>query len=315
MPVPDPGTGGDRWSVDLVFVDQSAIPTFVECKRMGDTRSRREVVAQMLEYAANGHHYWTAGQLLGYAKETATAAGDDLEKAVQALGPDNDLSAEELFEAVEANLREGQLRLVFFLEESPYEPRSIVEFLNSQMERSEVLIVEAKQFEMDGLRVVVPTLFGYTEQARLVKRPVTVSTGRGRRKWNEESFFEAARNALAEEEMTATERMFALSKLPGTKISWGTGRDTGSFGIVLPATCQRSLFTVWTDGTLTFQFAWLTGSPQVEECREKLRTLVEGTGIEIPEKKFPNISVSEWVPRADGLVVGLEDLIREFAEV
>ena len=33
MPVPDPGTGGNRWSVDFLLMDQDAIPTFVDCKR------------------------------------------------------------------------------------------------------------------------------------------------------------------------------------------------------------------------------------------------------------------------------------------
>lgn len=50
--MPDPGTGQDRWSVDFVFADQDAVPTFVECKRFADTRSRLEVVGQMFEYAA-----------------------------------------------------------------------------------------------------------------------------------------------------------------------------------------------------------------------------------------------------------------------
>lgn len=54
MPVPDPNTGGDRWNIDFLFVDQTGMPTFVECKRFQDTRSRREAVGQMMEYAANG---------------------------------------------------------------------------------------------------------------------------------------------------------------------------------------------------------------------------------------------------------------------
>ena len=44
---------GGRWSVDHVFVDQDAVPTLVEVKRSSDTRIRREVVGQMLDYAAN----------------------------------------------------------------------------------------------------------------------------------------------------------------------------------------------------------------------------------------------------------------------
>ena len=59
MPVPDPRTGTSRWSIDFVFADQSAVPTFIECKRFEDSRARREVIGQMFEYAANGHYYWT----------------------------------------------------------------------------------------------------------------------------------------------------------------------------------------------------------------------------------------------------------------
>ena len=39
------------------------MPTFIEVKRASDTRARREVVAQMLDYAANGSMFWTAEQL------------------------------------------------------------------------------------------------------------------------------------------------------------------------------------------------------------------------------------------------------------
>ena len=57
-------TGGlDRWSVDHLFIDQDAVPTIVEVKRASDTRIRREVVGQMLDYAANGVVNWPAESL------------------------------------------------------------------------------------------------------------------------------------------------------------------------------------------------------------------------------------------------------------
>src|SRR3954453_11799020 len=63
MGVADREEGRDRWSLDHLFVDQDAIPTFVEVKRSSDTRLRREVVGQMLDYAANASAYWDAGRL------------------------------------------------------------------------------------------------------------------------------------------------------------------------------------------------------------------------------------------------------------
>ena len=64
MPVPDPNTGGSRWNIDFFFVDQDAMPTFIECKRFNDTRARREITGQMLEYAANAHYYWEKDELM-----------------------------------------------------------------------------------------------------------------------------------------------------------------------------------------------------------------------------------------------------------
>jgi hypothetical protein len=58
MPVPDGEDGGGRWSLDHLFFDQEAIPTLIEVKRSCDTRIRREVVGQMLDYAANAVVYW-----------------------------------------------------------------------------------------------------------------------------------------------------------------------------------------------------------------------------------------------------------------
>ncbi len=63
MEVPGEEREGGRFSLDHLFLDQDGIPTFVECKRASDTRTRREVVAQMLDYAANGIEYWSIDQL------------------------------------------------------------------------------------------------------------------------------------------------------------------------------------------------------------------------------------------------------------
>src|SRR5215467_1408492 len=56
--LPTEEDGGGRWAVDHLFLDQDAIPTLVEVKRSSDTRIRREVVGQILDYAANAVLYW-----------------------------------------------------------------------------------------------------------------------------------------------------------------------------------------------------------------------------------------------------------------
>src|SRR5436309_131671 len=50
--VADQIDGADRFSLDHLFLDRAGVPTLLEVKRSSDTRARREVVAQMLDYAA-----------------------------------------------------------------------------------------------------------------------------------------------------------------------------------------------------------------------------------------------------------------------
>src|SRR4029079_1699740 len=76
---------GDRWSVDHVFVDQDSVPTFVEVKRATDTRIRREVVGQMLDYAANAVEYFAEGRLRASLEATCRTSGHDPARVIEDL--------------------------------------------------------------------------------------------------------------------------------------------------------------------------------------------------------------------------------------
>src|SRR3954469_14405538 len=62
------------------------------------------------------------------------------------------------WETVAANLKERRLRLVFVADHIPPELRSIVEFLNEQLQLTEVIAVEIKQYiDPDGTGInIVP---------------------------------------------------------------------------------------------------------------------------------------------------------------
>jgi hypothetical protein len=164
---------GDRWSLDHLFVDQDAIPTLVEVKRSSDTRIRREVVGQMMDYAANGVLYWPLDRL----RETFSATQRDLlgldpDEAVRDLTGDPDDDVETFFDRVFENLRAGHVRLVFVADMVPDELRRIVEFLNVQMSPAEVFAVEVKQYTAPGFtgRTIVPTVIGRTAASSLKQR-------------------------------------------------------------------------------------------------------------------------------------------------
>lgn len=166
--VPATEGGGDQWSLDHLFVDQDAIPTIVEVKRSSDTRIRREVVGQMLDYAANGVRYWPLEQLRSRFEHTAQAREREPELMLaEFLGEDADVDA--FWQQIEANLRGGRVRMLFIADRIPPELQRIVEFLNEQMSPAEVLAVEVQQYRGEGVRTLVPRLMGATATAQRSK--------------------------------------------------------------------------------------------------------------------------------------------------
>jgi hypothetical protein len=120
--------GSDRWSVDHLFLDQDAVPTLVEVKRSTDTRIRREVVGQMLEYAANAVVYWPVESIRAWFEATCERRDEDPDQILAALIGAAD--AEEFWQRVRTNLQAGRVRMVFVADEIPSELQRIVELLN-----------------------------------------------------------------------------------------------------------------------------------------------------------------------------------------
>lgn len=167
MAVPDEEAGSGRWGLDHLFVDAEAVPTFVEVKRQTDRRLRRQVVGQILDYAAHGSSYWTATDLqAAFAAGLNGPQGAD-EKLADQLGADVDPA--KFWTQVQDNLRAGRVRLIIVAGAIPHELRRVVEFLNGQMTQAELLAIEVKQFTADGRCILVPTVYGQTAAAEDTK--------------------------------------------------------------------------------------------------------------------------------------------------
>ena len=176
--ISDSEHGGGRWSLDHLFVTRSAVPVLVELKRAVDTRLRREVVGQMLDYAANATAYWQAGKIAQSFADTASDANMNPELALADFIGDQDPSV--FWEQVDANFKAGRIKLVFVADEIPRELARIVEFLNEQM-RADVRAVELRWFTSDAGHVSLsPRIIGETERAAAAKSaakdlsPVTI---------------------------------------------------------------------------------------------------------------------------------------------
>jgi len=165
--VPGEEDGANRWSLDHLFIDQDAVPTLVEVKRSTDTRIRREVVGQLLDYAANAVVFWSVEEIRSrfqsQCEQDGVSADDRL---AELLG--STAVADSYWERVKTNLQAGRIRMVFVADIIPAELRRVVEFLNRQMDPAEVLAVEIKQFvdPSQRLKTLVPTVIGQTAAAK-----------------------------------------------------------------------------------------------------------------------------------------------------
>jgi hypothetical protein len=93
MTVPGEQCGAGRWSLDHRFLDQDAIPTLVEVKRSSDSRIRREVIGQMLDYAANAVAYWPVEEIKAKFESRCKNDGDDPDaELVELLGESRDVA-------------------------------------------------------------------------------------------------------------------------------------------------------------------------------------------------------------------------------
>lgn len=315
MPVPNPRTAQDHWSIDFLFVDQDAVPTFVECKRFLDTRSRREVVAQMIEYAANGAHYWDAGKLRTHAEATAAARGTDLAQELARIGADEDEDPETFFKRVEGRLLDGRLRLVFFLEEAPMELRSVVEFLNRQMSDTEVLLVECQQFRSGDTLVAVPVLFGYTEEARAAKATAVAASSSSRRSWDRASFLADAREKLDGQDFAAVESLLETVEQRGYEFTWGSGSRSGSFNVKEPTISPKALLSCFSDGLLALNFDWLDHSTAAVSARDELFEAAQGVlDVELSMERRRYLKPEEWSGRSSDIVRVLDTVIASARE-
>ena len=290
------GTG--RWSVDHLFLDQDAIPTIVEVKRSTDTRIRREVVGQMLDYAANAVVYWPVEALRSRFEESRKEPEQDLIDFLEAP----EANAENFWQRVKTNLQAGKVRLIFVADEISAELRRVVEFLNQQMDPAEVLAVEIKQYvsQTSELKTLIPRVIGQSVEAQQKKSTASSAQVRS----DEEAFFKdlvARQGTDIATSVRKVQHWAGDNKLP--RFAWRRSRQYEMF---YPCLDHMDVpyfpLKIRTDGKIEVIFRWLNTRvpkkpPFDEEGKrlEFLHRLNKIPGVDLPEDRingFPTFPLS-----------------------
>ena len=264
--IPAEDGGGDNFSLDHLMLDQDGVPTLVEVKRATDTRIRREVVAQMLDYAANATTYSSVEAMRGHMARfyKTDDAGIDA-KVADFLGDPELVDA--YWQAVKTNLAAARIRLIFVADVIPASLLRIVEFLNAHTDPIEILAVEIRQYQdAEGRRMLVPRVFGQTAES-VDRKSVT----RTKRQWDEASFRAALKGKDYEKAATkVVDRFLAWAKEHDYVIWYGLGMRDGSLQIgTYVGDVGYVAFVLYTSGYLETQFQYLTRRPPFDDLAKR----------------------------------------------
>lgn len=282
---------------DILYIDQNGLITIVETKLRKNPEARREVVGQILEYAAQMSS-WTSADVERQAERffaspncAGTYRGCTLEKAVNIFLEQSQtfpgFSYDDYVQQIQTSIEHGHFRLVIAIDEPPEPLLRTVEFVNRFSERFEMYLIQLKRFR-DLARqqnIFVPALFGRvaaTETKRRVGRP-----------WDKERFLQQA-SEKCPKSVPVLKRLIDFAEEEGA-IVWGRGASIGSFQFVVPTphlgANRKSLpaFFVLANGRMSFDF-WTLSKWVAEEIIVSYRDDLRRTG-DIPHEA---VSASNW---------------------
>lgn len=291
MGIPGDEGGSDKWSLDHLFLDQDGIPTLVEVKRSSDRRIRREVVGQMLDYAANSVTYWSVNDIRNKFDYYCNENGLDPEIKIQEF-IDEIEDVDKFWDTVETNLEAGKIRMLFIADKIPKELKRIIEFLNEQMNPAEVLGLEIKQFKNNKIKTLVPRVIGQTTSAQRKKG------ARNTNKWDAESFYAELERKNGKTAVDIVKKIIKYFENKVTRFWFGRGKVHGSIvpALDLPETSHYP-FAIYTYGKIELYFQWYKEKEpfnNVNKRKKLLEKINKIKGVNFPEYKIdkrPSIDI------------------------
>jgi len=285
-------------SIDVLYMDASGMLTVAETKLKRNPEARREVLGQVLEYAA-ALATWSSQDIgalaqafLGSERAPKDYKGQSFEDAVKNLArrtspeSEQEFSIDDLRAKIGDNLRNGQMRLIVAVDDIHDPLRSTVTFLNTHS-NFQIYLLQVVRFSSEHQDIFVPSLFGY---AKKVKPPPT--------RWNPTTFRAELERLPSKAAVDTVWALYEFADNEADAVWWGNGAIEGSFTFHYIVNDQRlSVFTATTKGHLWANFGWMKGrvpDGDLAAFREHLNRI---DGVNLGENvvdggKFPSLKVS-----------------------
>lgn len=296
--------------IDAIGIDGSGELYIVETKLFTNA-DKRTVVAQALDYGASlWNHSNDFNEFLSTLDEHTQKVFKlpTTEKIKEFFGL-TDEEVAQVTEKMKSNLNDGVFHFVILMDKIDDRLKDLIRFVN-QNSQFDIYAVEFEYYKHESQEIIIPKIFGAE-----IKKDISVSTSSSeRRNWNEESLLQHAKDNFSEEELTAFKKLFDFSKENSDELKYGTGNRYGSINPVFKNICPRSLYTLGTDGRLSFNFEWIKNNEiQEVEFIDRYAQALRGGGFDIVDnykEVRPSVMISTWGKKVDVFIDIIKELVK-----
>ncbi len=273
--------------IDLLCLDHNGDIVIIELKR---DKTPREITAQLLDYAS-------------WVKNLSNERINDIaNEYLKNKGPLDKTFKEKFNQEIPDILNENHKMLVVASETDDSSER-IIEYLSDTYGVG-INAVTFQYFQNDKEEFLARVFLIEPDKADYRAQTKTASKRR-KEKWTEETLFEEAKNKFSSQELIAFQKIYEFSKNIADDVHLGTGALYGSFNPIWFKISPRSIYSLGTNGCLSFNFDWIGDK---EFCKIYME-LLQKAGFKIPEKiaqegfiRRPSVTADEWAPRANEFI-------------
>ncbi len=293
--------------IDAVGIDQDGNLYFIETK-LYKNPDKRQVVAQVLDYGAA---IWSAYQnpqdfINSISEGIQKLYNISLEEKVRDFYELETEETKALLENIGDNVLKGNFYFMVLMDKLHDRLRDLILFLNEHSNFS-IVAVELEYYKDKEQEIVIPKLFG--AQVKKESRPSSSK----RVRWNEESFWEDVKRNLTQAEFRSLKKVVDFAKSKADEFQWGTGLKSGSISPRFLKVCNRSFFSVFSNGELQLNICYMRNNPSAQEG---LKKRLEAIGLKIPDyykhSFVRNIPKEQWLPKVDQFIKAIYGFVRDY---
>lgn len=292
--------------IDAIGVDRDGDIYIIETK-LYKNPDKRTVVAQAMDYGASlWRHGTDFNSFISQAEESVNAkfkmsVADKLKEYFEI----DDSGLELLYGKINRNLDGGIFKFVILMDHLHDQLKDLIVFINENS-KFDIYAVELEYYKHDEYEILIPRLFGAE-----VKKDISITPqSSARRRWDEEGFLADAQTKLDAISFDAVKKLYEFAKNIADEISFGTGVANSSFSPKINKISSKSIFTVRSDGVLSFNTGWLNDNSSTEKFRDGMvNELRNIEGLSIADDyidRYPKFRIDVWRESTPRIIKAIE---------